>query len=159
MTAPKNKLDTFIDRMGLVAEADGLSRIAGRIMGLMVVEGGPLSFAQIAERLAISRASVSTNTRFLERIGVIERVAVKGERQDYFQLARAPYARLLEGSVARIKKAQSVVADAKAELPPQDEACLRRLEELGKFYEALSESFEDLVARFDDQSAPTGTQR
>ena len=159
MTAPKNKLDTFIDRMGLVAEADGLSRIAGRIMGLMVVEGGPLSFAQIAERLAISRASVSTNTRFLERIGVIERVAVKGERQDYFQLARAPYARLLEGSVARIKKAQSVVADAKAELPPQDEACLRRLEELGKFYEALSESFEDLVARFDDHSAPTGTQR
>lgn len=148
----------FIDRMGLVAEADGLSRIAGRIMGLMVVEGGPLSFAQIAERLAISRASVSTNTRFLERIGVIERVAVKGERQDYFQLAKAPYARLLEGSVARIKKAQSVVADAKAELNPQDETRRRRLEQLGAFYEALSESFEDLVARFEDQGSPAGTQ-
>ncbi len=151
MGMARNHLDTFIDRMGLVAEADGLSRIAGRIMGLMVVEGGPLSFSEIGERLAISRASVSTNTRFLERIGVIERVTIKGERQDYFQLAKAPYARLLEGSIARIKKAESVVADAKAELSPDEVERKRRLDELGAFYEALAASFKDLAARFEDK--------
>jgi len=151
MTLAKNNLETFIDRMGLVAEADGLSRIAGRIMGLMVLEGGPLSFSEIAERLDISRASVSTNTRFLERIGVIERVMIKGERQDHFQLAKAPYARLLEGSVARIKKAEDVVADARAELGPDDTERRKRLDELGAFYEALAANFEELVARFDDQ--------
>jgi len=151
MTSAKNDLDTFIDRMGLVAEADGLSRIAGRIMGLMVLEGGPLSFSEIAERLDISRASVSTNTRFLERIGVIERVMIKGERQDHFQLARTPYARLLEGSVARIKKAEDVVADARAELGHDDLERKKRLDELGAFYEALAANFEELVARFDEQ--------
>ncbi|RIA45439.1 GbsR/MarR family transcriptional regulator [Dichotomicrobium thermohalophilum] len=151
MTLAKDKLDRFVDRMGLVAEADGLSRIAGRIMGLMVLEGGPLSFSEIAERLDISRASVSTNTRFLERIGVIERVTVKGSRQDHFQLAKAPYARLLEGSVARIKKAQGVVADAKAEVSPEDNERRQRLDELGAFYATLAETFEELVARFDDQ--------
>jgi DNA-binding transcriptional regulator GbsR (MarR family) len=151
MGTTEDKLDTFIDQMGLVAEADGLSRIAGRIMGLMVIEGGPLSFSEIAERLDISRASVSTNTRFLERVGVIERVMVKGERQDFFQLAKAPYARLLEGSVNRIKKAQDVVADAKTALAPEDTARQRRLDELGAFYEALAVSFADLVARFEDK--------
>lgn len=151
MTRVQDGLDTFIERMGLVAEADGLSRIAGRIMGLMVLEGGPLSFSQIAERLSVSRASVSTNTRFLERIGVIERVAIKGERQDFFQLAQAPYARLLEGSVARMKKARGVIADAKAKLPPDDTERRQRLDELGAFYEALTVSFEDLVARFEGE--------
>jgi len=154
MTMTQDKLDTFVDRMGLIAEADGLSRIAGRIMGLMVLEGGPLSFSQIAERLAVSRASVSTNTRFLERVGIIERVAIKGERQDYFQLTKAPYARLLEGSVSRIKKAQGVVSDAKAELAPEDTQRRRRLDELGAFYEALATSFEDLVSRFEDEGRP-----
>jgi DNA-binding transcriptional regulator GbsR (MarR family) len=149
MTRTKDKLDTFIDRMGVVAEADGLSRIAGRIMGLMVVEGGPLSFSEIAERLDVSRASVSTNTRFLERIGIIERVTVKGSRQDHFQLAEAPYARLLEGSIARMKKAEDVVADAKAGLSPEDSERRRRLEELGTFYASLAETFEALAARLD----------
>lgn len=143
-------MEEFIERMGLVAEADGLSRISGRIMGLMVLEGGPLSFAEIAERLEVSRGSVSTNTRFLERLGVIERVAIKGKRQDHFQLAKAPYARLLEGSVERMKKARSVVADAKAQVGPEDADRQRRLDELGAFYDALASHFEDLVDRFSD---------
>lgn len=151
MTTVQNNLDIFIDRMGLVAEADGLSRIAGRIMGLMVLEGGPLSFSEIAERLDVSRASVSTNTRFLERMGVIERVMIKGERQDHFQLTKSPYARLLEGYAARIKKAESVVAEARAALGPGDVGRARRLDELGAFYEALGASFEELAARFDDE--------
>ncbi|MFP3921123.1 MAG: GbsR/MarR family transcriptional regulator [Dichotomicrobium sp.] len=151
LTAMEHAQETsekFIERMGLVAEADGLSRTAGRILGLMVMEGGPLSFAEISERLEVSRASVSTNTRFLERVGVIERVAIKGERQDHFRLARAPYARLLEGSVERMKKARAVVAEAEAELGGEDEGRRQRLEELGTFYDALTESFATLAARF-----------
>jgi DNA-binding transcriptional regulator GbsR (MarR family) len=46
----KAVVEEFVERMGLVAEGDGLPRIAGRIMGLMVIEGGPLSFAELAQR-------------------------------------------------------------------------------------------------------------
>jgi len=147
----RTELETFIEQMGLVAEAEGLSRIAGRIMGVMVLEGGPVSFSEIAERLDVSRASVSTNTRFLERIGVIDRLTVKGSRQDHFQLARSPYARLLEGSVVRMKKAESVAANAKDALPAHDYERRQRLDELGAFYATLAETFEELVARFDQQ--------
>jgi len=141
-------VEEFVERLGLIAESDGLPRIAGRIMGLMIIDGGPLSFAELAGKLAVSRASISTNTRFLEHLGVIERVAQRGERQDYFQLATAPYVRLLQGSVDRAAKAHGVVADARDQLSVKDEGARRRLDELGAFYEELGNSFRDLAKRF-----------
>lgn len=145
-------VEEFVERMGLIAEGDGLSRIAGRIMGLMVIEGGPLSFAELAQRLEVSRGSVSTNTRFLERLGIIERVARRGDRQDYFQLATAPYVRLLEGSVDRMLKAHSVVANAKDQLADKDGDTQRRLDELASFYKELGNSFRELAKRFSGES-------
>jgi DNA-binding transcriptional regulator GbsR (MarR family) len=71
-------IEQFIERVGLIAQVDGLPRIAGRIMGLLVIYGGPFSFAEIAKRLQVSRGSISTNRRLLENLGVIERVARPG---------------------------------------------------------------------------------
>ena len=48
----------FVERMGLVTQADGLPRIAGRIMGLMIVHGGSFGFTELTERLSVSRASI-----------------------------------------------------------------------------------------------------
>ena len=70
--------ENFIERMGMIAQADGLPRIAGRIMGLIILEGGPYSFGELAKRLSVSRGSISTNTRLLENMGVIERTAKPG---------------------------------------------------------------------------------
>lgn len=145
-TSRKAVVEEFVERMGLVAEGEGLPRIAGRIMGL--IEGGPLSFAELAQRLEVSRASISTNTRFLERLGVIERVAQRGERRDYFQLATAPYVHLLQGSVDRMMKAHAVVVHARDRLSVTDEGMRRRLDELGAFYEELGNSFRELAKRF-----------
>lgn len=147
-TSTSATVEEFIERMGLIAEGDGLPRIAGRIMGLIIIDGGPLSFTELAEQLAVSRGSISTNTRFLEHLGVIERVARRGERQDYFQLATAPYVRLLQGSVDRAMKAHEVVAQARDQLSMTDEGTRRRLDELGAFYEELGNSFRDLAKRF-----------
>lgn len=147
-TSRKAAVEEFVERMGLIAEGDGLSRIAGRIMGLMIIDGGPLSFTELAEQLAVSRGSISTNTRFLEHLGVIERVARRGDRQDYFQLATAPYVRLLQGSVDRAMKAHGVVSEARDQLSMTDEGTKRRLDELGAFYEELGNSFRDLAKRF-----------
>jgi len=151
-TSAQTAVDEFVERMGLIAEGDGLSRTAGRIMGLMVIEGGPLSFAELAQRLEVSRGSVSMNTRFLERLGVIERVARRGDRRDYFQLAPKPYVRLLDGSVDRMMKAHSVVALAKAQLSETDGDARRRLDELASFYEGLGNSFRELARRFSGES-------
>src|SRR5688572_8190537 len=127
---PEAVISEFVEQLGLIGEADGLPRIAGRLLGLLVVYGGPLSFAEIAERLQISRGSVSTNTRLLEHLGVIERVARAGERQDYFSLAPDPYYRLMSRFADRARRSRAIVAKAQDSLPADWSDARKRLSNL-----------------------------
>ncbi len=133
--------------MGVVAQADGLPRIAGRIMGKLIIEEGPFSFNELANQLQVSRGSISTNTRLLEQLGIIERVSHPGERQDYFRLAHDPYVRLLRGSMERMAKAQEVVRRTRVALPPERSGAQRRLEALDSFYQDTIEGLERIVHR------------
>ncbi len=141
---PEAVISEFIEQLGLIGEADGLPRISGRILGLLVIYGGPISFAEIAERLQISRSSVSTNTRLLEHFGVIERVARPGERQDYFSLAPDPYYRLMTGIAERKRRARTIVDKTKEALPPDWGDAKKRLASLSAFYGLLGEVGETL---------------
>lgn len=155
----KNETDQvisdFVERMGLIVQADGMPRIAGRIMGLLVMQGGPFSFAELAERLRVSRASISTNTRLLEDLGVIERTTVPGERQDFFKLRPQPYARMLRGYVERMRRARDVVDETRDALPRARDDARARLDELDMFYEALIESFISVIERWEKKAKPS----
>lgn len=139
----------FVEQMGLILQGEGLPRIAGRIMGLMIMHGGPFSLTELAERLSVSRASISTNTRLLEELGVIERTATPGDRQDYFRLSRQPYARMVRGVVRRMRRAREVVEGTQESLPEDMSETHERLEELDAFYEALIESFLNVIDEWD----------
>ena len=63
----------------------GAPRMVGRVFGLLLVcEPPEQSAAELAERLQASKSSISTATRVLLRMGVIERVRSRGERFDRF---------------------------------------------------------------------------
>jgi DNA-binding transcriptional regulator GbsR (MarR family) len=141
-------LDRFVEQMGLLCEQDNLPRIAGRVLGLLVVEGGPFSLRELAERLQVSRASVSTNARMLADVGILERVSKPGDRQDYYQLAPQPYHRLLTSKVRALRYAASFVAEAEANLPAERADAKQRLKNLAAFYEAAASSISELVDRF-----------
>lgn len=137
--------DHFIERMGLVFEADGMPRIAGRIMAFLIVFKGPYSFGDLARRLKVSRGSVSTNTRLLERLGIIERVTLSGERQDYFQIRPNPYQEVIKGTLERMRKARSIVDETMAELPGDWTGACERLGELETFYGQLIGQLESMI--------------
>ncbi|PLY16882.1 MAG: transcriptional regulator [Sedimenticola sp.] len=142
----EHAVEEFVERLGLVAQADGLPRIAGRIMGFLVIHGGPYSFSELAEHLKVSRGSISSNTRLLESLGVIERITRPGERQDYFQMRPHPYMELVRGLQSRLNKARQVVADAQRKLPEDWSDAQTRLAELGDFYSRLVDSTEMMVS-------------
>ena len=133
----KVTIEEFVEQLGLFAQADGLPRIAGRILGLMVIHGGPFSFSELSVMLKVSRGSISTNTRVLENLGVIERSTRPGERQDYFKLHSDPYVELIRGLQNQMKKASSMVANTKEKLPAEDKAMQKRLADLGGFYQSF----------------------
>ncbi|MEM7191740.1 MAG: MarR family transcriptional regulator [Pseudomonadota bacterium] len=152
MTSKTDKaISEFVEQMGLILQAEGLPRIAGHIMGLMIMHEGPFSLSQLAERLNVSRASISTNTRLLEDLGVIVRTATPGDRQDYFKLGQRPYARMLRGIVRRMHRARDVVESTQRALPEAMIDSQERLQELDAFYEALIESFGDVIDTWDSE--------
>jgi len=126
-----------VERMGLLVEAEGMPRIAGRICALLILSQGPHSFADLARRLNISKGSVSTNTRLLENLGLIERVTQSGQRQDYFQLKQAPYPELLRGIAQRTNNAIELIQQTQQGLPSQYADSQPRLRELEQFYQCF----------------------
>ncbi len=128
----------FIESLGLILQAEGFPRIAGRLLGIFVLRGGPLSFQELCDTLQVSRGSVSTNTRLLESLGAVERVAVTGERQDYFRLADTPYERMAAGKVERARQASDRLRKGRDALEGCDDATFGRMTELSDFFGSIS---------------------
>lgn len=126
----------FIEKTGLISQAEGLPRIAGRVFGMLIFDGEMVSFGDLATRLQVSRASISTSIRLLEERGLVKRMSKPGERQDYFQLAPNPYATMLEGLKKRTKATKDEIAQTIDKLPPDADAVVR-LTAYADFYASL----------------------
>lgn len=81
------KPEDFIELMGRHLEEEGMPRIAGRLMGALILNEEEASLDELAEQLHVSKASVSSNARLLENMGVAERVTLPGDRRDFYRLA------------------------------------------------------------------------
>lgn len=77
----------FVEEVGLMFELVGLSRMAGRIFGWLLISDPPQqSSAELAEVLQASKGSISSMTRLLIQLSLIERTTLPGDRRDYFQI-------------------------------------------------------------------------
>jgi len=76
----------LINAIGEKAEKFGFSRIAGQLEGLLLFSRQPMSLDEMAERLEVSKGSVSTNIRLLERWKVVKKVYHRGARKNYYEI-------------------------------------------------------------------------
>lgn len=139
--------DDFIEKIGLIAQAEGLPRIAGRIFGLLVFEGRLINFSDLATRLQVSRGSISSSIRLLEERGLVKRTTRPGERQEYFQLAADPYVSLLEGARRRTRRARDDIRDSLNALPENQADIRKRLGAYAEFYDAIDDGLASAVSR------------
>ncbi|MFQ3629252.1 MAG: MarR family transcriptional regulator, partial [Cyanobacteriota bacterium] len=76
----------FVEEVGLMFELIGLPRMAGRIFGWLLISQPPhQSSGELAEVLQASKGSISSMTRLLIQLGLIERLPLPGDRRDFFQ--------------------------------------------------------------------------
>lgn len=141
----------FVEQMGLHAEAEGLPRTAGRIMGLMLVCEGPYTLDQLQDELQISRGSASTNTRRLEELGVVERTTRPGERKVYYRLTDDPYGRIVESRLERMRKIEELVERSIDRIPDEYEKGKRRLDYMRQFYELIIDETDALIREWRDR--------
>jgi len=76
----------LIHVIGEKAEKFGFSRIAGQLEGLLLFTNQPMSLDEMAERLEVSKGSVSMNIRLLERWKVVRKVYHRGARKNFYEI-------------------------------------------------------------------------
>lgn len=87
-----------------------MPRVAGRLFGLLLVSDDARSLDELAERLGVSKASVSVNARLLEDKGVVERVSRQADRRDYYRIADDILERTLEARILRWRRFHDAIA-------------------------------------------------
>ena len=125
LTAP---VAAFVEEMGVVMETDGHSRIAGRMVGLLLVTEGDTSLDDVAELLGVSKPSVSINARLLEQKGVLQRAGHVGDRRDFYRIADDVFRRTMEQRLARLCRLRDVVSSARSTVAATSPSVRSRLE-------------------------------
>jgi DNA-binding transcriptional regulator GbsR (MarR family) len=128
----------FAEDIALWFEQSGMPRMAGRVLGWLLVCDPPHQSAeQLSAALGASRGSISTVTRLLAGNGMIERTAVPGDRRTYHR-AVADWSGLLEAQHQRIKELRGVLEgglDAMAAAPADRAGRLRQIHAFARFWE------------------------
>lgn len=76
----------FIEDIGLFFEQMGMPRMAGRILGALLISDPPAqSITELAEKLKASKSAISIMARLLVEYGLIEKVASPVPRRDYYR--------------------------------------------------------------------------
>lgn len=150
----------FVEEFGRLLDEEGAPRIAGRILGwLLICEPPHQSFNDLVAATGASKGSISSMTRLLLEMEVAERFTRPGDRQTYFRLRADNVARLLRRRMRFIEQmadlAERGLAVARASHPDGDRA---RLEEMRDFYRFMARRFAALVEDYEGErgDAPTG---
>jgi len=143
----------FVEEVGMVFEQTGLPRMAGRILGWLIISDPPhQSTDQLTQALMASRGSISTMTRLLIQIGLIERLSLPGVRHDYFLLRSDASQRMIRRGLEDEIKMVRQFAERGLELLADKTTVTRtRLEDMRDVYAFLEREFPALLERWEEE--------
>ncbi|MBG9946143.1 transcriptional regulator [Brevibacillus formosus] len=139
----------LIEEMALHHENQGLSRIAGRIIGLLMVSQEPLSSEQIATTLQVSIGSVSTNIRMLLKIGIAEKKSVTGDRVSYYIMAPDAIEEEFIQGLERILSLKNIIEKGmQIDNLKESELVMQRFHEMLEAIELYRESLNQMITEW-----------
>ena len=143
----------FAEEVGIVFEQTGMPRMAGRILGWLLISDPPhQSTEQITKALIASKGSISTMTRLLIQIGLIERLSLPGVRCDYFRLRSDAWQHMIGRGLTEEIKMVRQLADRGLELLGDKTPVTKNwLEEMRDVYTFLEHEFPTLLERWEKE--------
>ncbi len=142
----------FIEEVGLLFEAEGLPRMAGRIFGWLLISNPPYqSPGELTEVLQASKGSISSMTRLLAQLGLIERISLPGKRRDYFQIKPNVWSELTQRRLLQIRAFRNLAEKGLALLHDQDVESRQRLQDMHDMHAFWEEELPLLFERWQKQ--------
>ena len=151
MATQSTDISSFVEAHGILWEASGLPRIAGRILGwLLLCQPAEQTAADLAEALSASRASISTNTRLLEQFGIVERTARLGKRQTLFRIAPDAWSRVMRNEHERARRFREVAEQGIELASHLGHPDTTRLDEFHNIWSFMERELPSLLDRYED---------
>ena len=142
----------FVEEVGISFEQTGLPRMAGRLLGWLLICDPPhQTTGELAEALLASKGSISTTTRLLIRIGLIERLSLPGVRHDYFRLKSGAWHQLLKDTLDQTTAFRQLMERGLVLLENKSLLTRQWLEEMRDMYAFLEREFPALLERWEQQ--------
>lgn len=79
-----NAKQNFVQGMSRISHFWGYPKAMGAIYGSLYLSPHPLSLDDMVQEVNISKGAVSTNIRSLERLGLVHKHLIVGDRKDYY---------------------------------------------------------------------------
>lgn len=109
---------------------------------MLLYDGERVSFGQLADALQVSRGSVSSSVRMLESQQLIKRVAIAGDRQDYFQMVDNAFANMVEAAATRARRAAADIEESLRDIPASEHGPRARVAGYAAYYSAMGDGLD-----------------
>jgi DNA-binding transcriptional regulator GbsR (MarR family) len=136
-----------VERVGLLWGNYGGQPMAGRVLGwLLVCEPPVQSITQIADAVMASKASISTASKTLEMLGLVERIPVRGDRAAYYRMIEGGWLRVFEVKQVVLRLFRELAEEGLAVLDGEPQSRRERLQELHDLYEFMEAEMPKIIA-------------
>jgi DNA-binding transcriptional regulator GbsR (MarR family) len=138
----------FVEDISLYFEQMGLPRTAGRVLGVLLISDPPAqSLTDLCALLDASKSSVSTTTRLLVEMDLIERVPSPVPRRVYFQFRHGGWVVFVRQRLRLWASLHQIAEEGLELLQDRDPALRDRLQEAHDMFSLIEEELPALLER------------
>lgn len=138
----------------------GFSKGMGAIFGVLYLSPNAVSLDELVDQVGITKGAISTNVRQLERLGLVHKQVVMGERKDYYE-AETDFWKVVKGILREREKSEFdrairtvseslVMVETAGDLSPEEavQAAFyqKRMKNLADFFKMLDNLVATLLA-------------
>jgi len=149
----------YVEEYGVCLETSGLPRMAGRILGWLLICTPPYQTSdQVAEALDASKGTVSSMTRMLIQLGLIEKIGLPGERRDYFRIRPDLWEQLMAQQLTEISQMRNMAKRGLVLMQHAPQADRQRLSEMYDMYSFFEQELPGLLERYRREKSFSGNR-
>ena len=146
----------FIEDISLYFEQMGLPRMAGRILGVLLISNpSEQSMTDLCEVLQASKSAVSTNARLLNEMGLIERVPSPLPRQVYFRFTAGGWVVFMRMRLRLMASLHQIAERGLELLKDEDPSVRARLQEAHDMFSQIEQELPVLLQRIETERGIT----
>ncbi len=142
--------EEFIQGMSRISHFWGFPKAMGAIYGAVYLSPDPLSLDEIVEQVGVTKGAVSTHVRALERLGMVHKKILLGDRKDYY-VAEDDFWKVIKGvlrereqqefdlALRTVNNSLEMVDQAQGAAPDRQTAAFykERMENMQRFFNSL----------------------